>query len=98
MERLSPEAQQEALERLNQKAREPWAIENERLTKGFRFRNFREAFAFMTQVALLAERMDHHPDWCNVYNRVHITLYTHSVGGLTQRDFELAEAIEALVR
>lgn len=97
MERLTPEAQQQALEKLNARAASPWEIQAGKLTKRFRFRNFREAFAFMTQVALLAERLDHHPDWCNVYNRVHITLYTHSVGGLTQRDFQLAEAIEELV-
>lgn len=65
------------------------AIERE-----FRFADFSAAFAFMTRVALLAEKADHHPDWSNVWNRVSIALTTHDAGGLTQRDMALAEAIE----
>lgn len=65
------------------------AIERE-----FRFADFSAAFAFMTRVALLAEKADHHPDWSNVWNRVSIALSTHDAGGLTQRDMALAEAIE----
>lgn len=59
-----------------------------------RFKSFVEAFGFMTQVALIAEKRDHHPEWTNVYNRVDIGLTTHDAGGLTEKDFALAEAIE----
>jgi 4a-hydroxytetrahydrobiopterin dehydratase len=64
--------------------------------RSIRFGDFSEAFAFMTRVALLAEKMDHHPEWFNVYNRVEITLSTHDCGGLSKRDVALAEAIDAL--
>lgn len=62
----------------------------------FSFASFVEAFGFMAKVALLAEKADHHPDWSNVYNRVHIVLTTHDAGGLSQRDIDLAKAIDAL--
>lgn len=61
------------------------------------FADFVEAFGFMAQVALLAERMNHHPEWSNVYNRVDVLLTTHDAGGLSSRDIELAEAIDAIV-
>lgn len=64
------------------------------IRKSFRFRDFPEAFAFMTRVALAAERMNHHPEWLNTYNRVDITLSTHDAGGLTQRDIRLAHAAD----
>ncbi len=60
----------------------------------FRFPDFNAAFAFMTRVALLAERMDHHPEWSNVYNRVRIRLTTHDAGGVTDRDITMARAID----
>ena len=60
------------------------------IKRTFTFGNFSEAFAFMTRVALAAEKMDHHPDWSNVYKTVHVTLNTHDAGGLTPLDFELA--------
>jgi 4a-hydroxytetrahydrobiopterin dehydratase len=66
------------------------------ITRSFTFANFSEAFAFMTRVALLAEVADHHPEWSNVYNRVDILLTTHDAGGLSERDIEMAEAIDAL--
>ena len=67
------------------------------ILRTFTFADFSEAFAFMTRVALLAEKADHHPEWSNVWNRVEITLTTHDAGGLSGRDVELAEAIEALL-
>jgi 4a-hydroxytetrahydrobiopterin dehydratase len=60
------------------------------ITREFRFADFAQAFAFMTQIALAAEQRNHHPEWSNVYNRVRITLTTHDAGGLTQRDIDLA--------
>ncbi|XP_048472279.1 pterin-4-alpha-carbinolamine dehydratase-like [Rhincodon typus] len=62
--------------------------------KEFIFKNFNQAFGFMTRVALQAEKMDHHPEWFNVYNKVHITLSTHDCGGLSERDIKLATFIE----
>jgi 4a-hydroxytetrahydrobiopterin dehydratase len=69
-----------------------WTLEEGGLaiTRRFVFRDFNAAFGFMTQVALHAERHDHHPEWSNVYNRVDIRLTTHDAGGLTERDFTLA--------
>lgn len=66
------------------------------ITKTFKFRNFNEAFGFMTRVALFAEKWDHHPEWSNVYARVTITLTTHDAGGLTELDVKLATRIDAL--
>jgi 4a-hydroxytetrahydrobiopterin dehydratase len=66
------------------------------ITREFKFADFNEAFGFMSRVALLAEKMDHHPEWFNVYNRVEITLSTHDAGGLSARDVKLAEAINQL--
>ena len=67
-----------------------WALEGGKLRREFKFANFVEAFGFMTQIALHAEKMDHHPEWFNVYNRVEIDLTTHDAGGVTELDFELA--------
>lgn len=64
------------------------------IRRSFKFKNFTEAFAFMTRVALMAEKMDHHPEWFNVYNRVDITLSTHDAGGLSERDIKLAKLID----
>jgi 4a-hydroxytetrahydrobiopterin dehydratase len=66
------------------------------LDKTWVFKDFTEAFGFMARVALLAEKIDHHPNWDNVWNRVHIELFSHDVNGLTQRDLRLAQAIDAL--
>lgn len=74
-----------------------WSLENGKLHRVFSFRNFVEAFAFMTKVALLAEKMNHHPDWSNVYKTVSISLYTHDSKGLSDLDLSLAREIDALV-
>ena len=73
-----------------------WALRDDGLaiTRTFRFTDFTEAFSFMTRVAILAEKADHHPEWFNVYNRVEITLTTHDAGGLSARDVALAGAID----
>jgi 4a-hydroxytetrahydrobiopterin dehydratase len=66
------------------------------ITKTFQFGSFNRAFGFMTRVALAAEKLDHHPEWANVYGRVEITLSTHSAGGVTDKDITLAKKIETL--
>ena len=66
------------------------------IRRSFTFADFSAAWAFMSRVALLAEKHDHHPDWSNVYNRVTVTLSTHDAGGITKRDVKLAEAISAI--
>lgn len=68
------------------------------IAKSFKFADFGVAFAFMTRVALKAEKMDHHPEWFNVYNKVDIVLSTHDAGGLTMLDVELARFVEAAAR
>ena len=74
-----------------------WQVGDERLKRQWQFSDFSEAFAFMTRVALLAESMQHHPNWSNVYNRVTIELTTHDLGGLSNLDAELARSIDALL-
>lgn len=76
-----------------------WSLagEGKAIERQFEFGDFSEAFAFMTRVALLAEKRDHHPEWSNVYNRVSIALTTHDAAGLSLRDVEMAEAIDRLV-
>ena len=73
-----------------------WEIKNGKLHREFVFEDFVGAFRFMSGVALIAERINHHPEWANVYNRVAIDLTTHDAGGLTILDFELAEAATSL--
>ena len=91
-EPLTGSARAEALGQLD-----AWAEVEGRdaITKSFSFRDFNQAFGFMCRVALAAERMNHHPEWFNVYNRVEITLSSHDAGGVTMRDIELAEAIDS---
>jgi 4a-hydroxytetrahydrobiopterin dehydratase len=75
-----------------------WTEENNQLNRQFSFKDFSEAFAFMTRVALIAEKMNHHPEWTNVYNRVSIHLSTHDAGDIvTEKDRKLAAAIDALM-
>lgn len=72
---------------------EGWCLEGDRILKGFTFSDFSEAFSFMTQVALAAEKMNHHPEWSNVYNRVEVALTTHDAKGITELDLSLAKII-----
>lgn len=75
-----------------------WKEENNSLCRSFKFKNFSEAFAFMTRVALIAEKQDHHPWWSNVYNEVEIKLNTHSEGNIvTDKDRKLAAAIDKVI-
>lgn len=75
-----------------------WKEADNKLTRDFRFKDFSEAFAFMTRVALIAEKMDHHPTWTNTYNSVTIQLSTHDAGNtVTDRDRKMAKAIDQLI-
>lgn len=73
-----------------------WELSGDRLRRTFAFADFSEAFAFMTRVALAAEKADHHPDWSNVWNRVSVALWTHDAGGLTELDLRLAAEMNRL--
>ncbi len=73
-----------------------WTSEKSAIKRDFKFKNFVEAFSFMTAVALEAEKIDHHPDWSNGYNKVNITLTTHSENGVTNLDFDMANKIDQL--
>jgi len=92
VEQLSDEERGEALDELDE-----WDYDEGRdaISRSITFADFSEAFAFMTRVALLAEKHDHHPEWSNVWNRVDITLTTHDVGGLSHRDIDLARCADA---
>jgi 4a-hydroxytetrahydrobiopterin dehydratase len=93
VQRLAGAARKEALKELH-----GWSEVEDRdaIRKTYHFGSFVEAWGFMSQTALLAEKMDHHPEWFNVYNRVEIILTTHDAGGLSERDIRLARAIDAL--
>ena len=93
IKKLAPAAKTRAL-----KALKGWKLVAGRdaIHKTYRFKSFVEAFGFMSRTALIAERMDHHPEWFNVYNRVDVTLSTHDAGGLTQRDIDLATTMDGL--
>lgn len=75
-----------------------WTFGETGIKRELKFRNFTEAFAFMTSVAFEAEKMNHHPDWCNSYNSVNVSLITHSAGGVTQNDLDLASRIESVYK
>jgi 4a-hydroxytetrahydrobiopterin dehydratase len=68
------------------------------ITREFKFSDFNEAFGFMARAALIAEKLDHHPEWFNVYNKVEVTLATHDAGGVTERDIKLAQAMDRLAK
>lgn len=93
IEQLDEEARARALDDLDE-----WDYDEARdaISRRFLFDDFVAAFGFMTQVALLAEKADHHPEWTNVWNRVDILLTTHDAGGLSQRDIDLAEKVDGL--
>ena len=92
-QKLNPEARKAALASL-----QGWAEVDGRdaIAKKFVFKDFNEAFGFMTRAALTAERMDHHPEWFNVYKTVEVTLSTHDAGGVTELDITLATAMDKL--
>ncbi|NJR77820.1 4a-hydroxytetrahydrobiopterin dehydratase [Sphingomonas corticis] len=94
VEQLSEAERADALDGLPE-----WDFDEARdaITRTIVFTDFAEAFGFMAQVAILAERMDHHPEWSNVYNRVDILLTTHDAGGLSERDVQLAGAIDGIL-
>ena len=94
--KLDAESIARALSELNNSAASPWGLVDGKLHKDFQFKDFVEAFGFMSRVALVAESMDHHPEWSNVYSRVVVDLSTHDVAGITTLDFTLASRIEGL--
>lgn len=81
------------------KALEGWVYDekSDAISRDFKFKDFSEAFAFMTRVALLAQTANHHPEWSNVYNKVSVTLTTHDAGGVTAKDVEMATGIDKLL-
>lgn len=89
--KLDPSAIQRGLQDLK-----GWEYDGGKLRARFQFPDFNAAFGFMARVALVAEKMDHHPEWSNVYNRVEVTLLTHDADGITERDFRLARAMNEL--
>lgn len=91
MKKLSPSDRRDAL-----KVLPDWRDVSGRdaIARSFAFKDFSAAFAFMTRVALLAEKMDHHPEWSNVYNKVEVTLSTHDAGGVTEKDIAMAKAMD----
>ena len=89
-ERLTTGEIEAALSQLNAAAKTDWVSQGTSIETTFRFADFTSAFAFMTEVALVAERMNHHPEWFNVYGTVRVTLSTHDARGLTALDFRLA--------
>ena len=93
VEKLSPEARADALSGLNGWKDVP---DRDAIAKSFSFPDFNAAWGFMTRIAMQAEKMDHHPEWFNVYGTVEITLSTHDCGGLSARDVALAEFIDGL--
>ena len=92
-QKLSGDARAAALAKLS-----GWSEIKDRdaITKRFQFKDFNEAFGFMARAALVAEKLDHHPEWFNVYNKVDVTLSTHDAGGLTDLDIKLADAMDKL--
>ncbi|TKB23267.1 4a-hydroxytetrahydrobiopterin dehydratase [Desulfopila sp. IMCC35006] len=97
IEPLSQEVIGHKLKLLNDNATEPWGLVDGKLYREFKFPSFVAAFGFMTQVAILAERADHHPEWSNIYRKVKIYLITYEARGISQRDFDLAHEISQIL-
>ena len=97
VEKFSQSAIEILLKELNKNSDNAWVIKEDRLHREFKFPDFISAFGFMTKVAILSERSNHHPEWSNMYNKVSISLTTHEAGGISNRDFELADEISRLV-
>ncbi len=74
-----------------------WKFMNEGIEKDFVFKDFNQAFAFLTRIAMQSEKMDHHAEWSGVYNKVHIRLSTHDAGGVTEKDMSMATAVEKFI-
>ena len=74
-----------------------WTIKEEKLHKNFEFEDFNQAFGFMTRAAMHIEKMNHHPEWFNVYNKITVDLTTHDAGGITENDIELAKILNSLI-
>ena len=74
-----------------------WSVKNDKLHKEFKFDNFNQAFGFMTRAAMEIEKMNHHPEWFNVHNRIKVELTTHDAGGITKNDVNLARILDSLV-
>ncbi len=74
-----------------------WSVVNEKLHKEFQFESFNQAFGFMTRAAMEIEKMNHHPEWFNAYNRITVELTTHDAGGITKNDIDLAKILNSLV-
>jgi len=91
MERLSPEKISEELKNLP-----GWSIKDEKLHRDFEFESFNQAFGFMTRAAMEIEKMNHHPEWFNVYNKLSVDLMTHDAGGITENDIQLAKILNSL--
>ena len=94
-EKLTPDARAKALNQLAGWSEVPG---RDAITRSFKFKTFNEAFGFVSRVALEAEKMDHHPEWSNVYNKVDVVLSTHSAGGLTELDVKLAAKMDLFAK
>jgi 4a-hydroxytetrahydrobiopterin dehydratase len=92
MMRLSELEIEEELKKLSE-----WSVKNDKLRKEFKFDNFNQAFGFMTRAAMEIEKMNHHPEWFNVYNRITVELTTHDAGGITKNDVDLARILNSLI-
>jgi 4a-hydroxytetrahydrobiopterin dehydratase len=94
---LNAEELQSSISELNDKSSATWQIDQEKLYTELEFTDFVSAFGFMTKVAIIAEKMNHHPEWSNVYKKVEIHLVTHEAGGITAKDVSLAKRITGLI-
>jgi 4a-hydroxytetrahydrobiopterin dehydratase len=100
MEKYSKEQIQIELKNINQilETQQQWQVVDGKLSKTFKFKSFIRAFGWMSQIAIWAEKFNHHPEWFNVYNKVEVQLTTHDVGGISELDFKLAEKMESFLK